>query len=211
MFKKRSIITLVLVGVGMVGTVFKVKSAREVNLKHNIIKFDFEKINMIDVETDNVPMEIISTNEKVARVELIGEESRIREFTADINGTTLVVEVDQKRQKFFSEISYLKIYLPKKVYQSINIETDNGGITAENIDVTSLFTEADYGDINLTNIDAGNVKITSDKGEVNLIDVEGTLGVEADNGSISLITNDIDRDIDFETENGGIIVKSSKQ
>lgn len=208
MFKRRSIITLLLVMIGGIGTFFIIRFASRKKIKKEVKKFDFEKIDTIDVKADNSVIEIIPTNDKVSTLEWVGDESKLRQFTADIDRSTLVIAVKQKRQKLFSHESSLKVYVPEKVYQSIRVKADEEGITAEDIDVKDMLAEADNGDINLTNIHAGNVKVISDNGKVNLTDVDGTLVVEADNGSISLIADHIDRDIDFETDNAGIKIQT---
>lgn len=191
MFKRRSIIGLVLL---MIVFIFTVKSSRKVNFKNKVKKLEFEKIDTIEIKAHNVNVEIISTNEKLFTLEWVGDQSKLKQFKAYKKTSTFVVKIKSKRQNlfsrfFYSHISFLKVYVPEKVYQSLHLE-------------------ADKGDIDLTNLHSDNVKIISDNGKVNLTDVDGKLVVKADNDDISLITDHIDRDIDFETDNADIMVQT---
>ncbi len=156
-------------------------------------------------------------------------------FSSEVKNSTLEVHVDMNQKKlfrfdFFSKGSALKLYIPKKQYESLQIESDNGRIMIEGIDVKTadirtdngrieinnmandnLTVNSDNGRINLANVDASTVTTKSSNGKIVLNHVTGTLSSKTNNGSISLITEDLERSIDFKTDNGKIEIQTEKE
>lgn len=232
MIKKIAIVALILLLVGIVGSIFTFKS---INKSEDVTeeKVINDNFNEIKIKSNEASVEVFSTSDKKAKVELSGKSSDYR-LSADVEGSTLKVDVDYKPKKLFnfdftSALLDLKVYVPEKVYDSLLIEsdngrvqidglqardvhvkTDNGRIKLNDIESSKVTASADNGMINLKDIVASTVNTSADNGKITLDDVAGKLSGKTNNGSISLVTHDLDRAIDFETDNGKIKIQTEK-
>lgn len=233
MIKKTAVVASILLLIGIVGSVFTFKSAHEAEdvTEEKVLHEDF---NDIEVTTDNTKVEIFSTNDSEARIELSGKDANYH-LLADVEESTLKVDVVYKQRKLYNfdftlGQSALKIYVPEKEYNSLQVESDNGQIRAndlqaKNIHLTTdngriqlndiqseaVIAEADNGAIDLKSVTAADVKVKADNGKILLDGVEGKLSGKTNNGSISLITSYLDRPLDFETDNGKITIQTEKE
>ncbi|TXL65096.1 DUF4097 domain-containing protein [Cerasibacillus terrae] len=233
MLKKLVMVASVLLIIGIVGSLFNFKtlySDKEMK-EEKIIDTVFDTIN---ISVDSAKIELIPTNEKNAILEYRTNYSDYN-FSSEVKNSTLEVHVDMNQKKlfrfdFFSKGSALKLYIPKKQYESLQIESDNGRIMIEEIDVKTadirtdngrieinnmasdnLTANSNNGRINLANVDASTVTTKSSNGKIVLNHVTGTLSSKTNNGSISLITEDLERSIDFKTDNGKIEIQTEKE
>lgn len=233
MLKKLVMVASVLLIIGIVGSLFNFKtlySDKEMK-EEKIIDTVFDTIN---ISVDSAKIELIPTNEKNAILEYRTNYSDYN-FSSEVKNSTLEVHVDMNQKKlfrfdFFSKGSALKLYIPKKQYESLQIESDNGRIMIEGIDVKTadirtdngrieinnmasdnLTANSNNGRINLANVDASTVTTKSSNGKIVLNHVTGTLSSKTNNGSISLITEDLERSIDFKTDNGKIEIQTEKE
>lgn len=232
--KKISLIGLILLLVGAVGSALTFKSAMQRNLISEEIVIE-EDFTHIDVTTDNTSVEILPTNDSLARVELEGKiaKSSVYDISDDVDDSTLFINVNYEQRSwinFFPTEVSLTVYVPKKVYESLQIEgnngriqihdleskeinakTNNGIIDGRNVNGTSIKATASNGEINLKEIESSTTRVESNNGRIKLDDIEGQLFGKTNNGSISLVTNDLDRAIDFETDNGQIKIKTLEE
>ncbi|GKV69737.1 hypothetical protein NCCP2716_22350 [Sporosarcina sp. NCCP-2716] len=162
----------------------------------------------------------------VTTVELLNGNDKVK-LTAEVIGSTLQVKLTSLRPRFlmFGFIGkdvLVKVSLPKKLYGTIGLKTDNGRIAAEKILCQSLRLKSNNGRILLREAAARQLVVTTDNGrigiantqadrvhaktdngriEMNHVDSE-TLSVETDNGRIEL--HHVDGHITGETDNGRI-------
>lgn len=90
----------------------------------------------------------------------------------------------------------------------LEVKTDNGRIEMEKIEADKLTAETDNGRIELRNIDAEQVHTETDNGRIMMQDVNGSIVGKTENGRIELLTASLDRMIELETDNGGILVET---
>lgn len=233
MIKKISIVALILLLVGIVGSIFTFKSintAKDVTEEKVEIQDAFDEI---EISSNEARVEVLPTSDSKATIELTGKHSNYR-LSADVEASTLKVDVGYRQNKLFnfdftSALLTLKVYVPEKLYQSLQIEsgngrvqvddlqaknvyvkTDNGHIKLNNLESSKVTAEADNGTIDLKNVASSAVNTRADNGKIHLDNVEGNLSGKTNNGSISLVTHDLDRAIDFETDNGKIKIQTEK-
>ncbi|WP_018661690.1 DUF4097 family beta strand repeat-containing protein [Heyndrickxia acidiproducens] len=232
--KKVSIVALVLLLVGAVGSIltFKPMIQQKSISKEKVIN---EKFNHIKMVTDNTGVEILPTTDSTARVSLTGKIGKGSKYhlSTDAENATLSVRVKYEQRSFinfFPSSLSLKVYVPKTVYESlriegdngrislsdlqakdINVKTDNGKIEFDNVKGTTITTQTDNGLSNLKNVKASFVKANSDNGRIALENVEGRIFAKANNGRISLVTHQLDQPIKFETDNGRINIQTKKK
>ncbi|MCM3112714.1 DUF4097 family beta strand repeat-containing protein [Lederbergia lenta] len=232
--KNISIIALLLLLIGIVGSIITFKSLGKpepVSEKRGIDDDQFTNINIV---AGNAKVEILPTKDTKATAELSGKAKNYV-FEANVEGNTLAVVLKEKHWKlvsfdFFSTALTLKVYVPEKQYDTIqiesnngrfhaenlvakemNVKTDNGRIELENIESSTVKAEANNGRIELKSIKALSVAVEADNGKILLEDVDGKLSGKTNNGRISLVTNNLERQIDFATDNGSIKIQTEKE
>lgn len=215
MLKKLSAFALLLIIIGIVGSIFTFKPIGKSQMVVDTQDFDGSLIENIDIHTDNARIEILPTNENVATMEYTGKESKQRQFSADIEGSTLVIKIKYKHKWFnFDFISFgdsLTISLPEKLYDSIKLSSHNGRITIEELRANDIQVKTNNGRIELDQVQSENVHLKTDNGKIILDQVEGELYGKSSNGSISLWTTDLDYPIELVTSNGKIEVETDKE
>lgn len=93
----------------------------------------------------------------------------------------------------------------------LTLVTDNGQIHAKNLKTDSVNVETKNGQANLSHVDAKTVQAVSDNGEIKLTDVTGDITGETKNGYITLMVDDLERDMELETDNGKISIESKEK
>jgi hypothetical protein len=101
-----------------------------------------------------------------------------------------------------------RIELNEIAATNMDVETDNGRIAIDKVQVDKLSTKTDNGRIELRNIDADQVHTETDNGRIVMEYVNGKIVGKTDNGRITLLTTNLDRMIDLETDNGSISIET---
>jgi len=232
--KKISVAGLILLLVGIVGAISTFSSINEADkvVEEKVIKDN--QFTNIDITTDNARIEILPTDGTTTNIELIGNKVKY-DLKANVEDSTLAVHLKYRQTKLFNfgftpRGLSLIITVPEKTYNSLKVESNNGLINIEKLKATNLYvttdngridlkdiegstvsSEAKNGRIDLINVLANTVKVRASNGKIYLDDVEGQLIGKSNNGSISLITNSMDRPIEFATNNGEITIETEKK
>lgn len=217
--KKACIIAVILIIVGMTIFVGAMASAgwdfRKLNTqdyKTNTyeIEKDFEKIK-IEVDTSNIEF-VLSDNKECSVV--CYETEEIRHSVGVENNTLIIKTVDSRKWYehigIFIESPKVKIYLPQNEFEAIEIETDTGDISMENLVVNSnIEIETDTGDISVKSITVNNnIEIETDTGDIfaNNITVNNKIDISTDTGDASL-QYIFCKDLYFESSTADIFLK----
>lgn len=215
-----SIVALVLLLIGIVGSILTVRTIIEAKPVSDQKVFEDDNIKNLEIKADNATLQVIPANDSKVRVELSGEieKSRDYSFEADVEGDTLAVNLNESLHKYFnfnlrfnSKGLIVSVYVPKKEYDSLNIEALNGRINAENVKFKDVKIDTINGTVDLKKIKASSTSVSTSNGIIVLDDIVGGVSVETTNGKILFVTNDLDRNIDLETVNGSIEIKTEKQ
>ncbi|MFJ8064500.1 DUF4097 family beta strand repeat-containing protein [Psychrobacillus sp. NPDC096426] len=216
-FKKIAIICLFVLLAGAAINIILNVQDKFVQKSDEIIVEDKNYSN-IEVVADNATVELLPTKEKKTTVSFSGKMKKKLKYhlSADVKGDTLYVELKEKRRNFiqfgFSSLSNkITVHVPVKEYGEIKTEIDNGRIIVKNMQATSVNLESNNGEIELTDIASENVYVQTDNGKISLRHVEGSINAETDNGQISLLTNNLDRAISLETNNGLINIQAEQE
>ncbi|RDW15630.1 DUF4097 family beta strand repeat-containing protein [Oceanobacillus chungangensis] len=176
-----------------------------------------EAFTKVDIETENVEIEILSSNSSAAEIELKGNKNNKYKLETKVEGDTLQIEVKDRLFRWFSfgffnssSVS-LKVFLPERAYDTIEVVTDNGKIRANEMEADVINMEADNGKIIVDHIKSTSFNFEVDNGEVSLRDIEGEINGSSNNGRISLITESLDSPITLETDNGVIDIQTDEQ
>lgn len=218
MFKKISILALILLLIGGAGSALTFSKANTALLVSEEREVSAVNVKDIQLETDNAAVEIIPVKASAAKIELTGKRNPdyTMDFEAEVQGDTLVVKLDQQQRKYFNfnfvfSTLTLKVYLPEKTYQSMRITNNNGRIELGQLPVKKLNVQTDNGQIDLRDIVSDEVTAEADNGKILIDHVEGTLKGRLSNGSIKVLTKDLDRPIQLKNNNGSIVIQTETE
>jgi DUF4097 and DUF4098 domain-containing protein YvlB len=216
--KKISIIALILLLVGAVGSLLTFRTANKKESVSIEKVINNQSITSIQLDSDNAEVKFIPTNDTVAKVTLTGrgKTGTKQGFSASVNGNTLSIKQKYKQLQFFTfdfitTKLTLKVFLPEKQYNSLKIENNNGLVQLNNMKINNLKATTDNGRIKIKNISANSTYVESNNGQINLDHVDGKIQGRTDNGRISLITKDLDHKLNFSTDNGSIMIQTEKE
>ncbi len=213
--KRLSVIALLLVVVGVVGGLLTFKSAiyQDEVINEKIVKEDFTSV---EIKSGNVEVDVIPTDQSVAKIEYItnGVDARESTFTTDVKGKTLSVTVENEwkfRFGFHPKSEHLTVFLPKKQYESMEIENGNGQVQIEQMKMKHVQVTLANGEVELTSLTTENIKVESTNGKIQLQDVKGEIKGSTVNGEIYVATKDLSRPIQLESTNGEIKIQTEKE
>lgn len=137
--------------------------------------------------------------------EKLYEKMRIYSDHGSISGerleaTEILVETDNGR-----------IELAHMSAGNFAVKSDNGAIKLTTIKAKNLKAETDNGQISLEHIQTGKLHAASDNGAITLKEIEGDVQAQTDNGRIHLLAADLERTISLETDNGSILLETKAQ
>ncbi|WP_099156705.1 DUF4097 family beta strand repeat-containing protein [Virgibacillus ndiopensis] len=215
--KRISIIALILLLVGAIGSIITFNSINKpvsVSEEKIINTNDFTDI---EIEADNEKVEIVSTDDQTTKVELVGRstEQIQNQLKVEIEENTLSITLENEKLfnffHFMDSNLTLKVSLPEKVYESLQVDIDNGTVYAEQLNIKAVKGETNNGHIEMEDIVATTINVESDNGKISLENVSGEINGETNNGKIYLETNDLDRPITLECDNGSIEIETENE
>ncbi|MDN4495090.1 DUF4097 family beta strand repeat-containing protein [Ureibacillus aquaedulcis] len=229
MEKKRVFIWVALMAIIAVVVFQIMKNGKEEDIT---IDKDFSRV---EVESDNADILLLPIQKDEATVELDNNDNNRYKLDVEVKDETLEIVVERKGFRwfsfnFFSKKPAVLVGLPKKDYDTIKAETDNGTINVTQINAAELVSDTDNGEILLEEVESQKVIAKSDNGKIILkdiasqdIDVEidngdaviedstGRITGESSNGMLTVITDNIEQPMDLETDNGQILVKTTNK
>lgn len=232
--KKILTVALVLLLVGIIGSILTLKPMINPKLfsEEKVINKSFSHI---EIAADNTSMEILPTTDSTAKVGISGKAGKGSKYylSTDVKNATLSVKVKYEQRSFinlFPSSLTLKVYVPERLYKTlkihsddgrvnvrnlqandINIKSNDGKIDLSNIKGTAIITQANDGSSNLKNVKANAIKVTANDGRINLDQVDGHISGKANDGAISLTTNQLNHPIELATDNGRINIQTKKK
>ncbi|WP_346235891.1 DUF4097 family beta strand repeat-containing protein [Lysinibacillus telephonicus] len=170
----------------------------------------------VEVESENANINVIASNNNTAKAELVNNKNNKYKLDVKVDGNTLEIEVNRRGFKwlsidFFSDSPTLNLMLPEKVAGTIALETNNGTISASNLESEEMVAESDNGEILIGDVKSNSIYAQSDNGELFFENIEGEILGESDNGDITLVNDTLNQPIEFETDNGSIIIQTKKE
>ncbi len=215
MVKKLSIVALLLVLIGGIGSIFTFSQTKqkEITTEKTVSS---NKVTEVQILTDNTTVDVLPTSDTKTKVELVtkGVDVSKLDFTTEVEGKKLTIRLKEGNTFFIGfdfRSSHLHVYIPQKQYDSFVVDNDNGKVKVSELNIKNLKVKTDNGRIALDKIVAENVNVKSANGKLEFNDVEGNLKGSSNNGKILLATKDLDRNIQLESNNGKIIIKTDKE
>ncbi|WP_342045390.1 DUF4097 family beta strand repeat-containing protein [Bacillus sp. OTU530] len=215
--KKLSLLALAFLLVGVIGAFITFGSLEKQSSISEEKVIDNPNITAVQVEAGNAAIEILPTTDAAATVSLsgTGNDHMKQRFSAEVEGTTLAVKLESQKLKLFNfdfrfKPLTVKVLLPEKVYESLQIDSNNGRVKVEKVNANNVKAELNNGMITLKHIGANAVDVESDNGKIQLEYVEGTIKGKTSNGRIFVVTKDLERMMQLGSNNGSIEIQTEK-
>ncbi|WP_058306107.1 DUF4097 family beta strand repeat-containing protein [Gracilibacillus massiliensis] len=215
--KKLVVIAVVCLLVGGIGSAVAYSYYEPSTLEESV-EITNEDIISFDIRVNNEAVKMVPSTDDSIRVELTGNAVNKNEnnLMVEESGATLLIETENEKRKLFSLNFFdfnrtLTIYVPEREYQSLQAEIDNGSIRVKEMNAKNILTTTKNGKIFLHNIISDQVEVNTNNGKIELENVEGKLIGKTNNGAISLVSKELDRQIDFQTDNGSITIETEKE
>ncbi|MBJ8069885.1 MULTISPECIES: DUF4097 family beta strand repeat-containing protein [Bacillus cereus group] len=236
--KSLSIIAGIIFIIGIIGSLFTYRSIAAVPISEEKV-INNNNVSSVIIDTNNVRVNTYPTTESNIKITLDGEVNPNikRTLITDDKDSTLLISYKEKQQRWFNfDISEvlapltLNVYLPEKQYDSLKVSNNNGYVSAKKLNVThfnintsngrvelreinsqKVIAEANNGIMDFKDIMAQNIHVKSNNGRIMLDHVEGEIEGQSKNGSLTLKTNELDRNLNFTTHNGKINIETEKE
>lgn len=217
-YKNKPFIFLVLLLIVASGITFIFKPGNVFSKNSNQKIIVDQSFSNIEISTNNAAVEIVPSKSSEATVKYSGKKVKTSnfKFKADVRGDTLSVQLKEKR-RFFNWIGSssfdikLTVSVPEKQYESIRSNSDNGSVSAEDIQAKEVVLDTKNGSILVENVEATDVNVKTNNGRIILDDVQGKINGRSNNGRITLITKKLDQPIELATDNGRIEIKTESE
>ncbi|MFD1206911.1 MULTISPECIES: DUF4097 family beta strand repeat-containing protein [Sporosarcina] len=186
----------------------------------------------VDIDVQHGALFVSPSDTSETTVELIGQKDKL-ELTADVIGETLKIRLKNKSHwlflfNFHTRAVALNVFIPKKVYESVAMKSDNGRIKAQKligrnimsktdngrieideVASTSLTAETDNGRIVIKKVQTDRLKAKTDNGRIHMRHIEAdSIYAESDNGRLEFV--DIKSDVTGVTDNGRITLQTEQ-
>ncbi|PEW01164.1 hypothetical protein CN425_13845 [Bacillus cereus] len=236
--KNLSIIAGIIFIIGIVGSLLTYRSIAAVPISEEKA-INNNNISSVIVDTNNTRVNIYPTKDNNIKVTLEGEvtPNTKRTLATDDKDATLFISYKEKQQSWFnfniSEVVApltLNVHLPERQYDSLKVSNNNGYVSAKQLNTKhfdintsngrielreinsqKITAEANNGIMDFKDIMAQNTHVKSNNGRIMLDHVEGELEGQSKNGTLSLKTNELDRNLNFTTHNGKISIETEKE
>lgn len=215
--KRLILLAVILITVGLIGSLFTVKSlfqSSELVTEEQIYNESYEDIV---INIDNMNVQLYGSKEKETKIVTSTKEKNKANFQINEGILTITVaEPDSLRFTLpnfglINRVPSVKIYVPEDIYKRINIKSKNGMITAKDLEAEDIVVETINGLVKLESIKSHKTKITTENGLVNLNQMSGDIVSQTTNGKISYKATHIDQNIDFKTVNGLISIETENE
>lgn len=177
------------------------------------VAIENEQFDHIEIDTDNADINVFVTESR-PYVELLNKKKY--DLNVEVEGNTLDIEVEHPwfnwmKFDFTFNTPKLNVYVPKEMYESIDVKTKNGKIDVRNIAVNELDAKTNNGKIMVKDMESSTIYTKSNNGEVKIENSTGKIIGETSNGNIIIAKDKIDQPIDLETSNGNITILTQNE
>ncbi len=190
--KKLLIVAIVLILVGIAGSIFTFKPMLQQKSisEEKVINETFSRIAIV---TNNTEVEIFPTTDATAKIDITGKLAKgsVYDVAANVEKSILSIDVKYEQRNFasfFPSSLSLQVYVPESVYESLQVKGDDGRIIVSDIQAKDMNIKTDNGNIDVRNVKGTTFKAQSNDGTTKLNNITATdVLVKSDNGNIELI------------------------
>ncbi len=212
--KKLSILALILLLVGTVGSIITYKQSYSQEL--DVTKIDITDYNFTSIEISvlDANAELLPSSDSTAYMEVAGSDFN-KKLAFTVQDSLLYIKYNNKQVKFFnlgfSKKESLKVYLPDKQYEQIVIKKNDSVFKAKNMAAKQFTISGKDGIVSLENISAADISITARDSMLELNELKGALQAKVKDGKINLVAEQLNYPVDIAANDGLITVVTQKE
>lgn len=170
-----------------------------------------KKINQINIKSDVATINLLPSASDHIEVAWEGSKMKQHNLTIRQDDETLEVRVEANRSlfnrlftiKFFEKLK-VSIYLPKRHFKNISVDSDVGNVSISSLKIERLISKTDVANITINDIKADVIDVQTDVGNVTLSDVTGAITAKSDVGKLDLKLKEITDHIQLTSDVGKI-------
>lgn len=177
------------------------------------VQIDREQFEHIEIDTTNADLQIQVTDSK-PYIELVNKQKY--NLRVEVEGNTLDIEVEEPWFNWFSfDFSFrtpkLIVYLPREMYETLEVKTNNGMIVVNHLEVKELNTKTNNGKIVVKDVNSSIIYTDSSNGKVILENITGKIIGGTNNGDIIITKDVIDQPMELKTNNGDVTIQTNNE
>jgi DUF4097 and DUF4098 domain-containing protein YvlB len=215
-------------GIGLIGAAV---SFKEVDWSAGVTNIDIEKkisaanIDTLILQNDISGITFIPSNSDEIKVHLVGTLGEVNAKNCTVDAATegsnvwrVDVCTQKKTQiKFNFDLTELKniianhgnhirteVTLPSKMYKSITVSSNTGGINFNEVKAEKLTARTDTGGISIDRYEGKQLNLQTDTGRINVENGQGNVTMKTDTGGITANLYDIGDSVSLEADTGSI-------
>lgn len=177
------------------------------------VQIDREQFEHIEIDTTNADIQIQVTDSK-PYIELVNKQKY--NLHVEVEGNTLDIEVEEPWFNWFPfDFSFrtpkLIVYLPREMYETLEVKTNNGMIVVNHLEVKELNTKTNNGKIVVKDVNSSIIYTDSSNGKVILENITGKIIGGTNNGDIIITKDVIDQPMELKTNNGDVTIQTKNE
>ena len=217
--KKLVVGLLVLLLIGVIGSVISINAAGGFSFNtvelHEKQIIDNQEIRNLDIHFSSADVQVLPTNEDNIIIEVNGEvtERQKDEFQLDIEENGENLEVKFKRSNHFFQIGFsivdttIKVYLPEKIYDSVQVRTSSGDIDTRGVNARQIDLLVSSGRITAEDQKAEHSLLKTSSGKIVATNVIGNMTARTSSGDITIRNDEATGNITANASSGDVTVE----
>lgn len=169
---------------------------------------DSKHIDEIYVNTDGQNVELQPTSEKNVKV----ESDKLKDIKIEEKENMVTIDAGESSAGITLETPTIRIYVPEKVYEKIEVKTVSGDVEAEQIEAKTMQLWNDSGNIIVDNYKGEKIESTSKSGEITLKEIDSDFEIYNDTGEVHvLMIKGINSEGKIETQSGNVNISFAQE
>lgn len=210
MIKKISIVALLLIAIGVIGSVatFATTTKKSAAITTEIDDTSFTSIQIDVINTD---IELIPAQEQ-AKIEVVGRnaEKTNGQITIDRQGETLIIKADKQKRKWisfgFNYSPKIKVFLPEREYDSIQVTATAADTYVQKVAGKNIDLKTTTGDIVGKSLNSNQINVNVTTGDIHLDEMKGNTSTQTGTGDV-ILKNVNASQVDASTKTGDILLE----
>ena len=169
-----------------------------------------DEIHDITISDITADVSVLPYDGDVVRIETYGHKKMIRAIDASDGNLSISVKDERDWWDFISlgQLSYVKVYLPDRVYGSLDISITTGDVNIGEFKLDSITVEATTGDVTNRADSLSDITLTTTTGDVqNYGSAAGALRITATTGDVK-VDNASVGSTTVDSGSGGVLISS---
>lgn len=215
MLKKLLFAALLLIFIGVGGSIISYSSSKNSSIISERQSIDFEKIAAIKINTVSTNVEVIASKKhKEAIIELEGKtnEANMPKLLVKAEDTQLIIALQEGTESKWINFSpnfapstlTLKLYVPEKIVDDIEFSSVSANLYVENVRSNTFKLSSTSGDIDGENVQFNKAQIKTISGDLDLEKILGEVAIKTVSGNITLTMTDLIHPMQIHSTSGDV-------